>query len=65
MHQHYSLGGEHSESVKHVDGRDFMLNDLMKDQRPHCPCEWMDSEDLLFILIIKKIYIVNYTNFTV
>ena len=50
MHQHYSLGHEHSESVKHVDGRDFMLNDLMKDQRPYCPCEWMDSEDPLFIL---------------
>jgi len=50
VYQHYSLGGEHNESVKYVEGRDVMLNDLMKDQRPYCPCEWMDSEDPLFIL---------------
>lgn len=26
-----------------------LLNEL-KDERPYCPCEWMDSEDPLFIL---------------
>mmetsp|Transcript_28885 Transcript_28885/g.66090 ORF Transcript_28885/g.66090 Transcript_28885/m.66090 type:complete len:655 (-) Transcript_28885:404-2368(-) len=33
-----------------VEGRDIKMNDLVNDQRPYCPCEWMDSEDNLFIL---------------
>ncbi len=33
-----------------VDGRDVNMNELIETQRPYCPCEWMDSEDPLFIL---------------
>lgn len=33
-----------------VEGRDVKMNKLIADQRPYCPCEWMDSEDNLFIL---------------
>lgn len=28
----------------------YSLIDEMKEERPYCPCEWMDSEDPLFIL---------------
>jgi acetyl-CoA synthetase len=31
-------------------GRDHWLADEMARQRPHCPIEWMDSEDPLFVL---------------
>ncbi len=31
-------------------GRDLWLHDELAKQRPHCPVEWMDSEDPLFIL---------------
>jgi len=31
-------------------GRDFWLADEMQKQRAYCPCEWMDSEDPLFVL---------------
>lgn len=33
-----------------VPGRDHLLNQEMKRQRPECPAEWMDAEDPLFIL---------------
>jgi len=32
------------------DGRDFWWHELMKGASDECPCEWMDSEDPLFIL---------------
>lgn len=31
-------------------GRDVAFDELIERQRPYCPCEWMDSEDPLFIL---------------
>ena len=31
-------------------GRDIDMDALIETQRPYCPCEWMDSEDPLFIL---------------
>ena len=30
--------------------RDVWYHDIISDQSPHCDCEWMDSEDPLFIL---------------
>uniref|UniRef100_A0A7S4K1G5 Acetyl-coenzyme A synthetase n=1 Tax=Odontella aurita TaxID=265563 RepID=A0A7S4K1G5_9STRA len=30
--------------------RDVQFDSLIESQRPYCPCEWMDSEDTLFIL---------------
>jgi len=33
-----------------IDGRDLWWHDLMADASDDCPCEEMDSEDLLFIL---------------
>jgi acetyl-CoA synthetase len=33
-----------------VEGRDIKMDELVASQRPYCPCEMMDSEDLLFIL---------------
>ena len=48
VYQHYNKSA--GEGVEYVEGRDVILNDLIKDQRPYCPCEWMDSEDPLFIL---------------
>ena len=50
VYQHYSKAGERTDTVEYIEGRDVILNDLMNDQRPYCPCEWMDSEDPLFIL---------------
>jgi acetyl-CoA synthetase len=32
------------------EGRDFWLESEMDRQRAHCPAEWMDSEDPLFVL---------------
>merc|ERR1711998_675996 len=32
--------------VDWVEGRDFWMNELAAAQRPYCPCELMDSEDL-------------------
>lgn len=26
------------------------MSEILKTSRPYCPCEWMDSEDTLFIL---------------
>jgi len=36
--------------VPWVDGRDVKFDEVVATQRPYCPCEWMDSEDPLFIL---------------
>jgi len=33
-----------------VEGRDVKFDEVIANQRPFCPCEWMDSEDTLFIL---------------
>lgn len=33
-----------------VEGRDVKMEEVMRQQRPYCPAEPMDSEDLLFIL---------------
>ena len=30
--------------------RDVLVDAVIEDYRPYCPCEWMDSEDNLFIL---------------
>eukprot|EP00002_Diphylleia_rotans_P025739 TRINITY_DN509_c0_g1_i1.p1 TRINITY_DN509_c0_g1~~TRINITY_DN509_c0_g1_i1.p1 ORF type:complete len:555 (-),score=109.18 TRINITY_DN509_c0_g1_i1:508-2172(-) len=30
--------------------RDIDLHEALKSQRPYCPCEWLDSEDILFLL---------------
>jgi acetyl-CoA synthetase len=35
---------------KLTPGRDILLQDLLAQQRPYCPCEWLDSEDGLFLL---------------
>jgi len=43
--KHHSSG-----DVEMVSGRDIAFDDLIAVQRPYCPCEWMDSEDNLFIL---------------
>jgi len=37
-------------AVHMVEGRDIFLDEIMKDQRPYCPAEPMDSEDPLFLL---------------
>jgi acetyl-CoA synthetase len=31
-------------------GRDLWASEIMDAERPYCPCEWMDSEDPLFML---------------
>ncbi len=36
--------------VPMVEGRDVWMSDMMPLVRPYCPCEPMDSEDVLFIL---------------
>jgi acetyl-CoA synthetase len=38
------------EDVDMVDGRDRWWHDLMASATPDCPCEPMDSEDLLYLL---------------
>jgi len=38
------------EPVQMVDGRDHWWHDLMATAAPECPCEPMDSEDLLYLL---------------
>jgi acetyl-CoA synthetase len=37
-------------NVKMKSGRDLWLQDLIAKAEPNCPPEWMDSEDLLYIL---------------
>jgi len=39
-----------NESVDMQDGRDQWWHDLMAGAEPECPCEPMDSEDLLYLL---------------
>merc|ERR1719219_28979 len=36
--------------VNMKEGRDVWLADAMAAERPYCPCEVMDSEDILFLL---------------
>jgi acetyl-CoA synthetase len=36
--------------VEMTNGRDIWWHDIMADADPHCPVEWMDAEDPLFIL---------------
>ena len=49
--EHYSGAGKDENSgVVMKDGRDVKFDELIEAQRPYCPCEWMDSEDNLFIL---------------
>ncbi len=37
-------------SINMQSGRDHWWHDVMKEASPQCECEWMDSEDPLFIL---------------
>eukprot|EP00560_Eucampia_antarctica_P003034 CAMPEP_0197830824 /NCGR_PEP_ID=MMETSP1437-20131217/7437_1 /TAXON_ID=49252 ORGANISM="Eucampia antarctica, Strain CCMP1452" /NCGR_SAMPLE_ID=MMETSP1437 /ASSEMBLY_ACC=CAM_ASM_001096 /LENGTH=652 /DNA_ID=CAMNT_0043433463 /DNA_START=65 /DNA_END=2023 /DNA_ORIENTATION=+ len=43
---------QHHSNPKNImtPGRDINFDELISVQRPYCPCEWMDSEDNLFIL---------------
>ena len=43
--KHHSSG-----DTNMVPGRDIAFDELVAAQRPYCPCEWMDSEDTMFIL---------------
>jgi acetyl-CoA synthetase len=36
--------------INMLGGRDHWWHEVMKDASPECACEWMDSEDPLFIL---------------
>lgn len=46
----FSHHGEAVGGVNMVEGRDVAFDEVVAAQRPYCPCEWMDSEDCLFIL---------------
>ncbi len=46
----YRRLGESKLPVKMKPGRDHWWHEVMKDASPQCDCEWMDSEDPLFIL---------------
>ena len=48
VYEHYSGSGAGVTTM--VEGRDVKFDELIAAQRPYCPCEWMDSEDNLFIL---------------
>jgi len=39
-----------SQDISMVPGRDVWLHEVMDNERPVCPCEEMDSEDILFLL---------------
>ena len=39
-----------SEDVDMVEGRDFVYNDMIKNESQHCEPEVMDAEDPLFLL---------------
>ena len=41
---------ENNNPCNMMQGRDFNLNQEMRRERPYCPCELMDSEDILFLL---------------
>jgi acetyl-CoA synthetase len=36
--------------------KDVRMDALVAGQRPHCPPEWMDSEDILFLLYTSGTY---------
>ena len=38
------------ENIMMKDGRDMYMNDLLRKVQNYTPCEWMDSEDPMFIL---------------
>lgn len=38
------------EGIVMKEGRDVYLDDALSAERPYCPPEWMDSEDILFLL---------------
>ncbi len=46
----YERVGASKISVDMKDGRDLWWHEVMADASPECECEWMDSEDPLFIL---------------
>jgi len=46
----FSHHGEAVGGVSMQEGRDVAFDELIAAQRPYCPCEWMDSEDSMFIL---------------
>jgi len=46
----YRRLGESKVPVKMKSDRDHWWHEVMKDASPQCDCEWMDSEDPLFIL---------------
>jgi acetyl-CoA synthetase len=46
----YRRAPESAEPVGMKHGRDLWWHELMKKAEPECPAEWMDAEDLLYIL---------------
>jgi len=48
--EHVVVAQRVNEPVEMVDGRDHWWHDLMAGAEPECPCESMDSEDLLYLL---------------
>ncbi len=46
----YERVGKDKLSIEMKDGRDVWWHEVMADASPECECEWMDSEDPLFIL---------------
>ena len=36
--------------VNFVEKRDVWADEIIPNMRPYCPVEWMDAEDLLFML---------------
>ncbi|HNQ23728.1 MAG TPA: acetate--CoA ligase [Phycisphaerae bacterium] len=46
----YERVGKGKLTTDMLAGRDHWWHDVMKDASPQCDCEWMDSEDPLFIL---------------
>ena len=47
---HSSLSPRIAEFAEAGSGRFILANEAMRNQRPYCPCEAMDSEDVLFLL---------------
>ena len=48
--EHVVVAKRVDEKVEMVDGRDHWWHELMSAAAPECPCESMDSEDLLYLL---------------
>ena len=46
----YQRAGKESKSAEMKEGRDLWWHYLMAAAEPDCPAEWMDAEDLLYIL---------------